>query len=232
MGRTLSIDTAQQLTESGFAIIPGAFSPHQMVGITAAYDEAMAAAPGDDYKSGSTTDRLFDLVNRGAAFDAVYLHAALLEACAHVIGEPFKLSSLLARTVRPSVPAQPLHRDLPRNSPDAPMVAFILMIDPFRPANGATRFVPQSHTWQTPPDLLCESPGLEVFVCGEVGSFIIFNAAIWHGHAANTTASPRRSIQGYFVRRTVSSGSNFSVRIHAETLARLTPQARELLAIA
>jgi ectoine hydroxylase-related dioxygenase (phytanoyl-CoA dioxygenase family) len=29
---------------------------------------------------------------------------------------------------------------------------------------------------------------------------IIFDAAVWHGHTANTTPKARRSIQGYFVR--------------------------------
>lgn len=34
-----------------------------------------------------------------------------------------------------------------RDSADWPLVGFILMIDEFRPDNGATRFVPGSHRW-------------------------------------------------------------------------------------
>src|SRR5690242_5813990 len=79
----------QELTESGFVILADAFSRKQMVGISATYDEVMAVASGEDYKIGSTTSRLFDLVNRGGAFDDVYVHPLLLEACGHVIRGPF-----------------------------------------------------------------------------------------------------------------------------------------------
>ncbi len=45
---------------------------------------------------------------------------------------------------------------------------------------------------------------------------IIFNASVWHGHTANTTAKARRSIQGYFVRcsipRQAQVGSEFEPR--------------------
>lgn len=225
----LSTAAAQQLDELGFVTI-SAFPPKRMADISAAYDEVMAAAWGEDYKWGSTTTRLFDLVNREATFDDIYVQPSLLEACAHVIGAPFKLSSLLARTVRPNVPAQGLHADLPRDSKDSPMVAFILMIDPFNSANGATRFIPKSHNWLgTPPDRLSESSQVEVLACGEAGSMIVFNGAIWHGHAANATSKPRRSIQGYFIRRSVRSGVTFTHRMVAATASRLTPFARYLL---
>jgi len=36
-------------------------------------------------------------VDRGPLFDTLYLFPALLEACCHVIGRPFKLSSFHAR---------------------------------------------------------------------------------------------------------------------------------------
>jgi hypothetical protein len=60
-----------------------------------------------------------DLLTYASVFDDVYLYPPLLEACSHVIGEPFKLSSFLARTVRGGTPAQELHADLARGSEDA-----------------------------------------------------------------------------------------------------------------
>src|SRR5436309_5817387 len=50
-----------------------------------------------------------DLLSFNSVFDEVFLYPPLLEACSHLIGEPFKLSSFLARTVRPRTPAQELH---------------------------------------------------------------------------------------------------------------------------
>ena len=125
-------------------------------------------------------------------------------ACAQLIGQPFQLSSLLGRTLRAGSPAQKLHTDIARDSADAPMAGFILMLDPFTRASGATRFIPGSQTWPDVPFNRLADPCLdcegEVLACGDAGSMIIFNPAVWHGHTANTTPNARRSIQGYFVR--------------------------------
>ena len=118
---------------------------------------AVASATGDDIRIGSTTTSVNDFVNRGAEFDDVYVFPPLLEACCRVIGRPFKLSSLHARTLRPGMPAQELHVDVRRDSADWPLVGFILMVDEFRPDNGSTRFVPGSHRWSgTPEDTLSD----------------------------------------------------------------------------
>ncbi len=63
-----------------------------------------------------------DVLNHGRAFDDIFLHPSLLAACRQVIGEPFKLSSFLARTLRPNTLAQNRHADLMRDSPDAPLI--------------------------------------------------------------------------------------------------------------
>lgn len=231
----LSKASARQLVEDGFLIIPDVLSGQVLTDLAAAYDEVMANGSGPDFKVASTTTRMFDLVNRGPAFDSIYVYQPLLEACGHVIGAPFKLSSLLGRTLRAKTPAQDLHADLPRNSEDAPMVGFIVMLDPFTADNGATRFVPGSHNWIDLPgdrisNLRSDWPG-EILACGNAGSIIVFNGAIWHGHTANMTSHPRRSIQGYFVRRDAGSGINFSGRMLSETLDRISPLARYLLAL-
>jgi hypothetical protein len=216
-------------------VIPGAFLPKQMHNLAAAYDTIMQSDTGPDFKIASTTTRLNDLVNRGPAFDQVYLHFPVLEACRYIIGAPFKLSSLLGRTLRAGAAGQQLHSDLPRGSPDAPMVGFILMIDRFEPDNGATQFIPTSQNWPgVPSDPPAGSEPIyadRVLACGQAGSMIIFDASIWHGHTANNTTSPRRSIQGYFVKRGVRSGTNFSSRMSLETFDRIGPLARYLLSV-
>lgn len=230
----LSGKLIQQLIESGFATIPGPLSRDPFNQLTVAYDEVMAAATGPDFKLASTTTRMSDLLNHSSVFDDVFLYPPLLEACNHLIGEPFKLSSFLARTLRPGTPAQELHADLARNSDDAPMPGFIFMIDPFGRENGATRFVPTSHSWpDLPSDRLANTrtmyPG-ELLGCGDAGAMILFDGAIWHGHTANVTPHPRRSIQGYFVRRNARSGFDFRNRLLPGTRTRMSALARYLLA--
>ena len=60
---------------------------------------------------------------RSAEFDDLYIFPPLLEACCRVIGRPFKLSSLLGRTLRPRSPAQELRVDVRRNSADWPLLS-------------------------------------------------------------------------------------------------------------
>jgi ectoine hydroxylase-related dioxygenase (phytanoyl-CoA dioxygenase family) len=200
-----------------------------------AYDAAVASATSDDIRIGSASTRVSDFVNRGAAFDDLYIFPPLLEACGRVIGRPFKLSSLHSRTVRPGAFAQELHVDVPRRSADWPLLGFILMIDAFRPDNGATRFVPGSHEWPSAPEdstsnLRPEHDG-QVLACGDAGSLIVFNGSTWHGHAANTSNTPRRSLQGAFIPRDGCAGTDFAARMQPDTRARLGPLARYVLAL-
>jgi ectoine hydroxylase-related dioxygenase (phytanoyl-CoA dioxygenase family) len=79
-------------------------------------------------------------------------------------------------------------------------------------------------------DLRADYDG-QVLACGAAGSLIVFNGSAWHGHAANTTARPRRSLQGAFIPREGRAGTDFSARMRPETRARLGPPAGYVLAL-
>lgn len=222
-GNELPADAASELQERGFVILPGPVPSERMELLVNAYTAAMASAAGDDLKIGSTSTRVSDFVNRGAEFDDLYIFPPLLEACCRVIGRPFKLSSFLGRTLRPRSPAQELHVDVRRDSSDWPLLGFILMIDEFRPDNGATRFVPGSH--------LRAEHDEQVLACGSAGSLLVFNGSAWHGHTENTSSGPRRSLQGAFVPRDGHAGTDFAARMQPETRARLGQLARYVLAL-
>ncbi|HKO17527.1 MAG TPA: phytanoyl-CoA dioxygenase family protein [Acidobacteriaceae bacterium] len=123
----------------------------------------------------------------------------------------------------------------PRESEDAPLLAFILMIDAFRKENGATRFIPTSDRWPgLPGDHACNTGAAysgEILGCGNPGTMILFNGAIWHGHTANITAHSCRSIQGYFVRRNARAGFDFRNRLLPAARIRRSHLAQYLLAL-
>lgn len=231
----LPMAAASELQERGFVVIPGPVPPDRMERLAGAYDAAMASAIGDDIRVGSSTTRVNDFVNRGAEFDDLYVFPPVLEACVRVIGRPFKLSSLLARTLRPHEPAQHLHVDVRRDSADCPLLGFILMVDEFRPDNGATRFIPGTHhRAEVPEDVMLDRRAdhdEQVLACGDAGSLIVFNGSTWHGHVAHTSNRPRRSIQGFFIPRDGRAGTNFAARMSPETRARLSPLAHDVLAL-
>src|SRR5262245_33171945 len=180
-------DAARQLREIGFVVMPGPEIPGGWARLSQAYDRAVLTADPADVSIRSST-RVHDFVNRGPEFDGLYIYRPLLAACCRVIGRPFKLSTMLARTLQPGTPAQPLHMDVKRNADGWPLVGFVVMVDAFRAENGATRFVPGSHLWPREPDESKNATGAyagEARACGPVGSVIIFNGSVWHGHAAN-----------------------------------------------
>jgi len=192
----------REFIESGFVTLQRAIPPSRVAEICVAYDEIMEPSSSPEFKVGSTTDRRH--FGSEIALEDVSGYPLLLEICGQVICHPIKMRSLLGRTLRPRSPAQALHADIARDCADAPVVGFILMLDAFTPANGATRFIPRSQGWPDVPSDRLKDPRLdcegEVLACGAAGSLIIFNPSVWHGHTANITPQARRSIQGYFGR--------------------------------
>ncbi len=231
----LPAGAALRLRHRGFDVLPGPVSGDHVQALTDAYTAAMSSATIADIRVGSTSTRVSDFVNRGEAFDPLYVFPPLLDACCRVIGRPFKLSSLAARTLRPHSSAQELHVDVRPNSADCPILGFILMVDEFRPENGATRFVPGSHEWLSAPedtvgDVRADYDG-QVLACGHAGSLLVFDGSAWHGHTANRSDRPRRSIQGHFIPRDGQAATDFAARMQPQTYARLSPLARYVLAL-
>ena len=115
------------------------------------------------------------------------------------------------------------------------MVGFIFMVDEFRSDNGATRFVPGSHTWPTAPGEAIKDAAAnheqQVVACGAAGSVIVNNGSIWHGHSANQTGAPRRAIQGAYICRDAEPVIHQAARIRPQTRGRISALAQYILAI-
>jgi ectoine hydroxylase-related dioxygenase (phytanoyl-CoA dioxygenase family) len=221
---TLPPDAERQLRDVGFVVMPGPEIQGGWARFSQAYDRAVLTADPSDVSIRSST-RIHDFVNRGPEFDGLYVYPPLLAACCRIIGRPFKLSTMLARTLEPGAPAQLLHADVKREGDGWPLVSFIIMVDEFDAKNGATRFVPGSHLLRREPnDLMKDATDTydgEVLAYGRAGSIIIFNGSVWHGHTANRSNRRRRSLQGAFIPREARASINQASRIRPETLQRL-----------
>jgi hypothetical protein len=222
----LSSAEVLSLEQDGFIVIEGPVPLPRLMEAAEAYDDAVSAAALDDVKVGSTTTRVGDFVNRGAAFDAFYVFPPILEAACDVIQQPFKLSTMLARTLRPAMPGQRLHVDFAADQHGWPMLGFIYMVDAFTEDNGATRFIPGSQGWENLPECFSLTPA-----CGPAGSVVVFNGSVWHGHGPNQTDRPRRSIQGAYIRRSEDSDATLSLRMLPHTLDRIGALAKYLLKV-
>ena len=229
---SLPSEAAQQLDEVGFVVIPSVFAPDVCARLSEAHDKAILTANPEDVSSRSST-RVNDFVNRGPEFDEIYIYPPLLAACCLVIGRPFKLSTMHARTLEPGTPAQSLHVDVKRGADGWPLCGFIFMVDEFNSENGATRFVPGSHRLSSargnPMDDEPLSSERDVFALGSAGSMIIFTGSVFHGHSANNSPKRRRSIQGAFIPRDARAAINQIEHIRPETLERIGGLARWVL---
>jgi hypothetical protein len=233
--RVLPPSGADALSERGFLVLSGPISVDAIPALQDAYDAAVASAADADVGRGRASTRVNDFVNRGSAFDAIYSWPVALEACCHVIERPFRLSAMHARTLRVGASAQELHADIPRTSDAWPMLGLIFMIDAFAANNGATRFVPGSHRWtESPSEVLSDLDGPhrdEVLACGPAGSIILFNASTWHGHTANASSAPRRSLQATYIPRGGKPATEFAARMQLETYARLDALSRYVIGV-
>ncbi len=82
----------RRLGDVGFVVMPGPVTVTELPRLSQAYDDAVTSAHPDDVSVRSST-RVRDFVNRGAAFDSLYVYEPVLAACCHLIGQSFKLSS-------------------------------------------------------------------------------------------------------------------------------------------
>ena len=213
------------LDRDGFAVLQGVVVPEKVEPLAKAYDVAIASAAPEEIHVGRTSTRVEGILNRVVEFDGVLIHRLLLAAAQHIIGGRFHFSSLHARTLRPGGPSQELHIDVQHDSEAWPLVGFILMFDAFRTDNGATRFVPGFQCLlDTPNDDTLDFSTFSsrvVLACGLAGSLLIFNGSTWHGHTANVSSEPRRSIQGAFIPRDAQAAVDWSTRLPREMMSGL-----------
>jgi hypothetical protein len=125
--RTSSRTTAAQLHARGFCVIPNVVPAARLARVWAEYDRGFATATAPDLKTSSSggDTRLSDLVNRGPAFDDLYVLEPVLAACLAIIGPRFKLSSFHGRTVLAGAAAQRLHVDVRPDQDAWPLLGFI-----------------------------------------------------------------------------------------------------------
>ena len=119
--------------------------------------------------------------------------------------------------------------------PTGHSLVFILMVDEFRPENGATRFVPGSQRWTTVPEghdaELQADRDDQASACGPAGSLLIFNGSAWHGHTGTLRMCRAVQFMALSFRAADSAATNFGGRMTAETRGRLSALAIDVLAI-
>jgi ectoine hydroxylase-related dioxygenase (phytanoyl-CoA dioxygenase family) len=229
------------LDEQGWVALAGLVTPRQRA-LLVERIEALFAEEGEragaEWKQERGARRLANLVDKGDVFVAAMLAPDVLAHVAHVLGPRFKLSSLNARAAEPrGGEAQPLHVDAGAvPDPRGYWVCNALwMLDDFTPDNGALRVVPGSHRSGRRPQEVLDDPRAphpdEVLVTGRAGDVVVMNSHLWHGGTANRTAGRRLALHAFYCRADKPQQQYQKALLRPETVARLSPEARALLAL-
>jgi ectoine hydroxylase-related dioxygenase (phytanoyl-CoA dioxygenase family) len=222
---TLTQQEKDQLDRDGYLALSGILTPEHLGQMRDRVFELMQAEgdqAGIEVHQEAGTERLSDLVNKGAVFDICFTHPHVLAAIAHVLAADFKLSSLNYRAALPGQGHQALHTDwrVPVTAGDYRVCNSIWLLDDFTEENGPTRLVPGSHLRGTLPKEEMADPASphpsETVLLGRAGTVVIRNSHLWHGGTLNRTSAQRQQLdQQKYVR--------------VETRARLSTAARYVL---
>ena len=189
------IETAlASLGQRGWVVLDGLLDAATIDAAEADIRRLLAGTPtGRDSFEGFSTQRIYALAGKTRAIDPMLTHPVLTGLCREVLGEGFRASSVTTIAIGPGEKAQSLHYDaqvypLPRPEPQV-VVNSMWALTPFSEANGATRIVAGSHTWDG--DRRPEGDVATVSAEMDRGSVVVYLGSLWHGGGANTTDEVR-----------------------------------------
>ncbi len=204
---------------------------------------------------GGRNQRVWMLVNKGAAFLDLLSHTTTRKLVTGLLGDHYLLSSHTAniansggvamrlhtdqwwmppptRIDRAGLPVGSMSRELFDQDPEptgaiSPPVALniLWMLDEFTESNGATRVVPGSHLSGRQPDANAKS----VAATGPAGTALLCDGRIWHGTGANNTETPRRAVLTTFCTPQFRPQENYTVGARQEVLDTANSDLLELL---
>jgi ectoine hydroxylase-related dioxygenase (phytanoyl-CoA dioxygenase family) len=231
----------RELDERGFTTIAGVLGDARVARLTSRIDELFfeeGERAGAEFRPEPGAPRLANLADKGDVFVECLLEPRVLELVAHVLGPRFKLSSLNARAAEPGdAAAQSLHADMGA-LPDAQgywVCNALFMLDDFTFENGSLRAVPGSHKSGRLPaealaDPLAPHPD-ELLVTGRAGDVVVMNAHLWHAGTANRSPRRRLALHSFYCRADKPQQQYQKRLLRPETIARLSPEARAMLAL-
>ena len=221
----------QNLDENGFTIVSDVLTEDELCFLRRALDDIYATydPERDGLRKVEGYHFASNLVNRGSFFESIFLRSPVYDLARHLLGEDCILSSLNSLEPLKDQGNQGLHRDGPFAPDTGPIGANSLWaIDDMNKANGATRLVPGSHKTDASPS---DDEAGVVYAEIPAGSVIVINAHILHGASANPSGHRRRVMHGYFTRRGLSQQLEQKKYLSPEVQARVSPLARNVLAL-
>ena len=173
--------------------------------------------------------RVFNLLELHAAFRELILHQRAIGLVHTLLGEHYRISNFTANIALPGSRSMAMHSDQAFIAP-APWLSawsmnIIWCLDDVHEGNGATRYLPHSHRFQTLDDLPPDPYAASVPFEAPRGAIIAMDGRVWHTSGANTTASEERALLfGYYSVDFVRPQVNWNAILSPTTQAQLSEE--------
>ena len=220
------------LERDGFTIVEGLMDQRALATFREQLAPFQGSYQGRNAFEGLATERVYTLVGRGTAFEALAADERILALVAAFLRPGFLLSASHAICIAPGEAAQSLHFDdsfYPFERPREPLgISVIGAIDAFTASNGATVVIPGSHRWgedwrtraATARTIPVEMPA---------GAALVLAGTLVHGAGANRSDAPRLAFTNQYCQPWARTQENFFLGIPRSRVARMSPALQGLL---
>jgi ectoine hydroxylase-related dioxygenase (phytanoyl-CoA dioxygenase family) len=181
---------------------------------------------------GTASTRVYSLAGKGAVFQRLAEHPAILEIVdARLLPNPL-LSTFQSIRLHPGETAQAWHTDdafyqLPRPRDRSFAISVIWAIEDFTDDNGATEVIPGSHRWGSEhPDARAHEV---VRATMPAGSAIVFDGATWHRGGANLSQKTRLAISPQYCQPYLRPQESQLLVVPPDAARACTPRMRSML---
>jgi hypothetical protein len=236
-------EAAHQLSEQGWCLLPDVLSAEETAEVRR---RLVAAAEASEARGVTTTYigldpnalnvRVFNLLDLAPVFRELIQHPLAVALVRFLLGEHFLISNFTANIALPGSGSMAMHSDqgIVTTPPWAAAEAInvIWVLDDMDEENGATRYVPGSHRWQSLADVPPDVRALSVPFEAPAGSILGMDGRLWHTSGANRSADRERALLfGFYCADHIRPQSNWNVQLSDEVQAGLSARMREWLGL-
>ncbi len=181
------------------------------------------------------SQRIFNLINKDAAFAPLLEHPALLAIIDAELGRDAVLLDVSVNNVGGHTDSGGWHIDSPITQVPEPLPEFTLsiqsvwMLDDFSAANGATHVARGSHRTRRKPPKGKTPLDTEVVLEGPAGSLAIWLSQTWHRHGENSTDAARTGVIAQYGRAWVKPFVDLRSPLTRDSAARFSPRLRYMM---